>query len=93
MKHFALIYQGVPDYFEKRTPLREEHLKKARAAHARGDILLAGALESPPGSLFIFRCEDEKTVRDFAAADPYVTGNIVTKWTVQPWTVTIGGTT
>jgi len=91
MKFFALMYQGVPDYFEKRTPLREGHLARAREAQSRGELLMAGALENPPGSLFIFRCEDDGPVRAFAAADPYVTGNIVLKWSVQPWLVSIGG--
>jgi len=91
MKHFALIYHGVPDYFQRRAPLREAHLARAREAHRRGELLMAGALESPPGSLLVFRCEDEQTAREFAAADPYVTGSIVERWTVRPWTVVIGG--
>lgn len=31
-----LLYDVVPDYLERRVPLREAHLKLAREAHARG---------------------------------------------------------
>lgn len=91
MPYFALLYDLVPDYLERRGQFREEHLGLAREAHARGEIVLAGALADPADSaLLVFRCEDAGTVERFAAADPYVRNGLVSSWRVRPWTVVIG---
>jgi len=40
--HYLLIYELVPDYVNRRAPLRADHLRHAWAAHGRGEIVLAG---------------------------------------------------
>jgi uncharacterized protein YciI len=91
MKHFALIYDVVPDFTERRAPFREAHLQRVRDANARGILLLAGALGDPPdGGLLVFRADSPAVVEDFARADPYVTQGVVTAWRVRPWTVVVG---
>ena len=45
--HYLLIYDLANDYMERRAPLRSEHLTLARAAEARGELILAGALAHP----------------------------------------------
>jgi uncharacterized protein YciI len=47
MMHYLLIYDVVPDYVERRAPLRAEHLALARAAVERGELVLGGALADP----------------------------------------------
>ena len=42
--HYLLFYDVVPDYVQRRQSLRAEHLAHARSAHARGDLILGGAL-------------------------------------------------
>src|SRR5436309_3175453 len=92
MKYFALFYEVVENYAERRMPYRERHLKMVREAHERGQIVLAGALGDPPdGALLVFRVEDVAVVKDFAHADPYVTQGVVTRWEVKPWNVVVGG--
>jgi uncharacterized protein len=91
MAYFALIYEGVEGYLEKRAPFREAHLALVRAAHARGEIIMAGALGKPDGSLLVFRAESEDPVGAFARSDPYVLHGMVRQWTVRPWTVAVGG--
>ena len=50
MPYFALTYDVVDDFVNKRTPFRPAHLQEVRAAHERGDLVMAGALsETPPG--------------------------------------------
>ena len=44
---WVLIYELADDYLERRAALRPEHLGLARAAHERGELLLAGALADP----------------------------------------------
>jgi uncharacterized protein YciI len=92
MKYFALTYDVVENYAERRTPFREEHLKLVRVAFERGEIVMAGALGDPPdGTLFVFRVSDSAVVERFAQNDPYVTNGLITNWKVRPWNVVVGG--
>ena len=91
MPYFALIYDVVDDFVERRAMFREAHLRLAQEAHGRGEILLAGALGMPPDrALLIFRANDVSIADAFARADPYVVNGLVTCWEVQPWAVVIG---
>ena len=56
----------------------------------RGELVMAGALGEPPGALIVFRAADKSVAEAFATSDPYVTGGLVTKWTVRPWVVVVG---
>jgi uncharacterized protein len=89
--YWLLIYDLVDDYLERRTPLRREHLALAEAAHARGELVMAGALADPPDrAVLVFRSEDSRAPEAFAQADPYVRDGLVQSWQVRPWTVVIG---
>jgi uncharacterized protein YciI len=90
MPYFALTYDVVPDFVDRRTPYRPEHLQLARDAHGRGELVLAGALGEPAGALLVFKADDRSTAENFAKADPYVTSGLVRSWVVRPWTVVIG---
>jgi uncharacterized protein YciI len=92
MPYFALQYDVVFDFGNRRTPFREAHLRLVREAHDRGDLVMAGALGTPPdGALLVFRGDTSDTVENFARADPYVREGLVTTWRVRPWTVVVGG--
>jgi uncharacterized protein len=91
MKHFALLYDVVPDFVERRMPFRAAHLELLRDANARGLLIWSGPLGDPPdGALLVFRAESAAAVEDFARTDPYVTHGVVTGWRVRPWTIVIG---
>ena len=45
--HYLLFYDVVPDYVERRAAYRAEHLALAKAAVARGELILGGALGDP----------------------------------------------
>jgi uncharacterized protein YciI len=93
MPFYALFYEVVSDYLARRVAFREEHLRLAREACGRGELLLAGALGDPPDSaLLIFRSPDRSAPEAFAKQDPYVTNELVTRWEVRPWAVVIGDT-
>jgi uncharacterized protein YciI len=92
MPYYALFYDVVEDYIARRSAYRDEHLRLARAALRRGELLLAGALGDPPdGALLVFRTPERAIVEEFARNDPYVTHGLVTRWEVRPWAVVIGG--
>ena len=91
MGYFALFYDVVDGFAERRTPYREAHLSFAKEAHRRGEILLAGALGMPPDrALIVFRASDRSIAEAFARADPYVVNGLVTRWEVEPWAVVVG---
>jgi uncharacterized protein YciI len=90
MPYFTLTYDVVDDFVNKRTPFRPSHLKEVREAHARGELIMAGALAEPAGALLVFRAADKSVVENFAKADPYVKEGLVKAWKVRPWTVVVG---
>ena len=92
MAYFALIYDVVADYLEKRVQFREEHLGLARKAHEAGELVMAGAFTEPSDrALFVFRGADKSAAEAFAKSDPYVKNGLVKKWEARSWNVVIGG--
>lgn len=91
MPYFALFYETVDDFVARRAPFRDEHLRLAREAHSRGEIVLAGALADPADrALLVFQSADAGAAREFASRDPYVRNGLVRKWEVRPWNVVVG---
>lgn len=91
--HYLLFYDLVPDYLDRRTQYRAEHLELARQAYQRGELLLAGALAEPADrAVLLFEADSPQPAVDFARADPYVKNGLVTSWSVRPWTTVIGKT-
>jgi uncharacterized protein len=89
--YWLLFYDVVDDYLERRAEFREEHLSLARAAAARGELVLAGALADPvDGAVLAWKTEDRAVVEDFARNDPYVKRGLVKEWRIRPWTVVVG---
>ena len=92
MKYFALTYDVVDNFAERRMSFRGSHLKMVQDAHERGEIIMAGALGDPPQkALIVFRATDGGVAERFAENDPYVTNGLVKSWSVQPWNVVVGG--
>ena len=89
--HYLLFYDVVDDYVERRAALRAEHLDHARRAHARGELVLAGALADPvDGAVLLFRGDSPGVAEAFAAADPYVRHGLVRAWRVRTWATVVG---
>jgi uncharacterized protein YciI len=89
--HYLLMYDVVPNYVERRAALREEHLTLAWQAHARGELVLGGALADPvDGAVLVFKGESPAVAEAFAAADPYVRHGRVTRWRVRAWSTVAG---
>jgi uncharacterized protein YciI len=89
--HYVLIYEVRDDYAEKRGQFRELHLKHARAAYDRGELILGGAMADPIDSaMLVFRGPTADAAEAFAKIDPYVTNGLITKWRVRKWNTVIG---
>ncbi|MGZ5478217.1 MAG: YciI-like protein [Candidatus Aminicenantales bacterium] len=90
--YYLLIYHTVENYVEKRAPFRPEHLDYSNAALARGELVMGGALGDPPHTaLLVFRADTPSVAEEFARNDPYVKAGLIKDWSVEPWTVVIGG--
>jgi len=89
--YYLLLYDYVDNVVERRAPYRDAHLKLAREAVERGEILMGGAFADPvDGAALLFEAADRSVVEAFVKQDPYVSGGIVTAWRIRPWTVVIG---
>jgi uncharacterized protein YciI len=88
---WALLYDLVDDYFERRAPLRADHLALAQAAHERGELVMAGALDEPPDmAILVFRAGGPEVIETFVANDPYVQQGLISSWQIRRWNVVIG---
>src|SRR6266852_5496427 len=88
MNYYALLYDLVDDMVNRRVPFREEHLRLAREARERGELVLAGALAEPVDRALLV--DDKSKVEAFALKDPYVVNGLAKKWEVRPWNVVVG---
>jgi uncharacterized protein len=89
--HFVLFYEFVPDYLQRRAPVRADHLRLAWESQARGELVLAGPFANPiDGAVIIFNCDSPSIPERFAQDDPYVKTGIVTRWHVREWNTVVG---
>jgi hypothetical protein len=88
--HLVLEYTLADDYLQRRAALREEHLALVRAAHERGELLMAGALPDPHDRALLVWTAPREVVERFAGSDPYVVQGLVTGWTIRQWDVVVG---
>ena len=90
MPYFALFYDTVDNFVERRQPHREAHLAMIDDAYRSGTLVLAGALKPAAGALLVFHAEDPSVVERFAQQDPYVANGLVKHWRVHEWAVVVG---
>ena len=89
--HYLVFYDYAGDVLERRQQFRAAHLKLARAAVDRGELILGGAFANPvDGAVLLFRGSSPTVAEAFAAADPYVTNHLVVSWHVREWTTVVG---
>jgi uncharacterized protein YciI len=89
--HYALQYDLVDDYIDRRAAFRQQHLSLVSQAHDRGELVIAGALAEPPdGALLVFRGPSPEHAEAFAKADPYVVNGLVKAWRVRKWMTVVG---
>jgi uncharacterized protein YciI len=88
--HLLLEYRLADDYLERRAALRDDHLGLARAAHERGELVLAGALPDPYDRALLVWTAAREVVERFVQEDPYVQHGLVTSWTIREWNVVVG---
>jgi uncharacterized protein YciI len=83
-----LIYEYVPDMAERRVPHRDAHLATIERWRTEGHLVIAGAVGDPPHTgMLAFRGDSRLVAETFVVDDPYVAAGLVTRWSVEPWTV------
>jgi uncharacterized protein YciI len=89
MPHFVLTYVLPADYFERRGPFKDGHMRHIAEAEAGGGLIVAGVSDIPPtGAAYVF--DREGAAEAFVHTDPYITGCVVSEWSVLPWTPVVG---
>ena len=89
--HYLVFYEGVDNYAELRQPFLAPHRQYLRDAHARGDLVQAGALLNPgDGSVLVIKADAIDVAERFAANDPFVLNGVVKRWYVREWNTIIG---
>lgn len=89
--HYLLIYDVAEDYLARRAGFRAAHLALAWQAHARGELLLGGALTEPTDTaILLFQGDSPRVAEEFARTDPYVLNGLVRSWRVREWTTVVG---
>lgn len=92
MKTFAVTTHLVEGAAEKRAPFREAHLAHLREMHARGMLVMGGALIDPlDAGLLIIRAESREEIEKELATDSYAQNGVWTKIVVREWNVVVGG--
>ena len=89
--HFLMFYDFTPDYLERRGEFRDPHLQLAWDAHARGELIIAGAMSDPADmAILMFSGDSADVAERFAKADPYVHNGLVTRYTIRQWNTVVG---
>jgi uncharacterized protein YciI len=89
MAHFVVTYTLAADYFERRGPYKDGHMRCLEEAAAGGGLVIAGAWGDPPaGATYVF--DSLEAAEAFVRIDPYATGGVATEWTVAPWYPVVG---
>jgi uncharacterized protein YciI len=74
---------------DRRLAQRQKHLDRAKLAKEQGLILLGGATMSEKnemnGSMLLFDANSREEVDSYIKGDPYVTGQVWEKWSIQPF--------
>ncbi|THH39345.1 YciI-like protein [Neolewinella litorea] len=89
MNYYLLFYETVKGYEAKRQPYRDSHLRLAREAQERGELIMAGAFDPADGAALLFKGETATDAEAFAEADPYVRKGLVSRWYVKKWSVVV----
>jgi uncharacterized protein YciI len=93
--YYAIISEDVADSLELRLAARPRHLARLQQLKDEGRLLLAGphpAIDNEDpgnagftGSLVIAQFDDLDAARQWADADPYVTGGVYQQVQVKPF--------
>ncbi len=94
MQFIITAYDGTdPDALERRMSVRPRHLENIRKVQEEGHVICAGGILDDEGkmkgSFLVMDFDSRKQVDDYLAAEPYVTGGVWEKITVDRCNVVI----
>jgi uncharacterized protein YciI len=82
---YVLFYEASEGFREKVPAALEAHRAMWKRFHAEGTLLMVGPFTDAPagGAMSIFTTRE--AAEAFAAADPFVTQGVVSRWTIREW--------
>jgi uncharacterized protein YciI len=79
------------DALNRRLAVRQDHLKRVRQDRIAGNFIIGGAKlneqNQMQGSMLVVEFENEETVKNWIAQDPYVTGKVWENVQIIPFRV------
>jgi uncharacterized protein YciI len=88
MARFAVELVFGPDR-EKRLAVRPEHREYIASLAGKGVILASGPYADDTGALIIYEADDEASLKEIIAADPYTPANVA-EWRIREWNPLMG---
>jgi hypothetical protein len=86
---YVMFYDVTPEGMALARANFPAHRARLDEFHARGTLLLAGPLGSPPeGALGVFITRE--AAEEFIAGDPFVLNGVVSKWRILEWREVLG---
>jgi uncharacterized protein YciI len=81
---YALLYEAAPGFRAKVPAHIEAHRALWKRFQADGTLLLIGPfIDEPGGALSVFTTR--AAAEAFVQADPFVSGGVVSRWTIREW--------
>jgi uncharacterized protein YciI len=90
MQFLLIAYDGTdPGATERRSLIREEHLKKAALLKREGEVLFGGAILDNDGrmigSMVLYDYPDRQSLDSRLKSEPYITGGVWKDIKIQPF--------
>jgi uncharacterized protein len=80
---YLMLYETTPDSLARVPAHYAAHVDRLYEFHRRGKLLMAGPVKPTGGAVGIFTTRE--AAEEFVKEDPFVTGGVVTKWSVNEW--------
>jgi uncharacterized protein YciI/uncharacterized protein YndB with AHSA1/START domain len=81
---YLMTYETTPESLQKAPANLPSHRERLDEFQRRGKLLMAGPVIDGSGRAFgVFTTKE--SAEEFIAGDPFVTGGVVTKWSVVEW--------
>jgi uncharacterized protein YciI len=88
---YLLFYEPAAD-FRSQAPLHfPAHRARLDAFHARGTLLMAGALVNPMDGRALGIFTTREAAEEFVREDPFVVHGVVGEWQIREWNEVLVG--
>lgn len=85
---FVMFYESTPESRTNAPAHFAAHNERLHEFNRRGKLLMAGPIMATGAAIGIFTTRE--SAEEFIAGDPFVSGGVVTSWSIQEWSDVLG---